>query len=358
LTFVADNPSSTLEIFERLAPGSALRTGIERIIQAGRGALIVLGTGPDIDAVSSGGFHLQAAAFSPARLAELAKMDGGVVLDAEATTILGANIHFVPDAAVPTDETGSRHRTAERIARQTGRPVVAVSEGRRVATLYIHGDKLELPSANTIAARVNQELQNLDRLRRQLAEAESLLTHLEVSGMATYRAVVGLIQRAELVRRVGVAIERLSITLGDEGRLATVQLTDLLRGVGHLRDITLDDYMTMRREGVHAEAVAAIEDLTDPELVDPTKVGKAAGFGDLDVPVSPRGFRVIGKAGRIPEHVREAVVRRFGRFEDLIGASVVDLEQVEGVGEVRARQLRYYFDRLQAAAETWSPQGI
>jgi diadenylate cyclase len=353
---VAENSSSTLETLERLAPGTALRTGIERILQAGKGALIVLGHGPDVDAISSGGFTLQRAVFSSARLAELAKMDGGIVLDAHGSQIFSANVHFVPDSAIPTDETGSRHRTAERVAKQTKLPVVAVSEGRRVATLYIDGMKIELPSPVAIAARVNQELQNLDRLRRQLNEAETLLTNLEVSGMATYRAVTSLLQRTELVRRVGVSIETLAVTLGDEGRLATVQISDLLRGVEHTRDLTVADYLESRRST--ERAVEALEALSDHELVDPTKVSKSVGFADLDVLTAPRGFRVMSKAGRIPDHVRETTVRHFKTFDRLIVASVSELEKVEGVGEVRARQLRYYFDRLLAAAETWSPQGI
>lgn len=353
---MAGNTSSTLETLERLAPGTALRSGIERILQAKKGALIVLGTGPALDAISSGGFALEKAVFSSARLAELAKMDGGIVLDAHGAQIFSANVHFVPNSSIPTDETGSRHRTAERVAKQTAMPVVAVSEGRRVATLYIDGEKIELPSPVAIGARVNQELQNLDRLRRQLNEAETLLTNLEVSGMATYRAVLALLQRTELVRRVGVSIERLAVTLGDEGRLASVQIYDLLRGVGHTRDLTMADYVHNRRTA--DKAVRALEELSDPDLVDPVKVAAAIGFGDLELPTEPRGLRVMSKAGRIPEQVRESTVRHFESFDRLIVASVEDLEKVDGVGEVRARQLRYYFDRLLAAAETWSPQGI
>jgi len=353
---VAGNTSTTIATLERLAPGTPLRIGIERILQAGKGALIVLGAGPSIDEISSGGFTLQKSTYSAARLAELAKMDGGIILDSHATVIHRANVHFVPDSSIPTDETGSRHRTAERIARQTKVPVVAVSEGRRVATLYIDGEKIELPSPTAIGARVNQELQNLDRLRRQLNEAEALLTNLEVSGMATYRAVTTLLQRTELVRRVGVAIERLAVSMGDEGRLASVQISDMLRGVGHVRDLALADYLA-RRSSV-AKAAAGLEELSDPELVDPTRVARAVGFTELDFLVQPRGLRVMSKAGRIPEQVRDATVRHFRSFERLITAAVEELERVDGVGEVRARQLRYYFDRLLAAAETWSPQGV
>jgi diadenylate cyclase len=355
---VVGNSASVLAFLERLAPGSPLRTGIERIIQANKGALIVIGSSPEVDEISSGGFGLQRASFSPARLAELAKMDGGIVLSSDLSTIFSANVHFVPDASYPTDETGSRHRTAERIALQTGKPVVAVSEGRQIAVLYFDGQKFELPSPAAIAARVNQELQNLDRLRRQLDEAETLLTNLEVSGMATYRAVVALLQRTELVRRVGRAIERMSVTLGEEGRLATVQLADLLRGVNHVRDLTLADYLPSKLRSTQGEITQTLNAFSDTDLVEPMAVGKVMSFKDLDAPVAPRGYRVLSKAGRIPEQVREAAVSHFRTFEALIVAKVEELEEVDGVGSVRARQLRYYFDRLIVAAETWSPQGL
>lgn len=345
-------------MLERLAPGSSLRNGIERILQAGKGALIVIGGGADVRSISSGGFQLNRAAFSPARLAELAKMDGGIVLSGDLTVIEHANVHFVPDATIPTDETGSRHRTAERITRQTGLPVVAVSEGRHIAVLYIDGDKIELPSPAVIASRVNAELQNLDRLRRQLNEAEDLLTNLEVAGMATYRAVVALLQRAELVRRVGRSIEAQAVTLGDEGRLTSVQLADLLRGVNHIRDLTLLDYIPTRRRRSLPTFVKATAEMSDSDLVDPTKLGKVVGVDDLDASAVPRGYRVLSKAGRIPDQVREATVRHFKGFEELINAPIDQLEDVDGVGTVRAGQLRYYFDRLIAAAETWTPPGL
>lgn len=355
---MAGRRSSTLTTLERLAPGTPLRQGLERILQHGRGALIVLGSGSDVDDVTSGGFRLERTAFTPARLSELAKMDGGIVLDGGGDWILAAAVHFVPSADIHTDETGSRHRTAQRLAVQTGRPVVSVSEGRRVATLYLDGEKYELSSPGELTARVNQELQTLDRLRRQLDEAETVLTHLEVSDLATFRSVVALLQRSELVRRVGLAIERQAVSLGDEGRLATIQLADMVKGVEYLREVTLRDYWATRRGRDLAESVEALEQLPDTDLSDPLLVGKCVGFGDLDQPATPRGLRILGRTSRIPESVREELLRRFKGLANLLGASLDDLESVAGVGAVRAGQLRHYFDRLLAAAEDWAPRSL
>lgn len=332
-----------------------MRQALERIIQGGKGGLIVLGSGSDVEEVSSGGFRLESALFTPARLSELAKMDGGIIVDESLDRIVSANVHFVPDGTIPTDETGSRHRTAERMAIQTKRPVVAVSEGRKVATLYYDGQKVQLDRPTEVAARVNQDLQTLDRLRRRLDDAENRLTMLEATGLATFRPVVTLLQRAELVRRVGVAIEREALTLGDEGGLMWVQLADMVRGVEHIREVTLMDYIKPRRDARIRRAAIALTELSGADLEDPSRVGKAIGFTELDEAATPRGFRLLAKVGRLPDHVRAELVGHFRGFDRLLGASQRQLEEVEGIGSTRAAQLRMYFDRLQMAAQSWDP---
>ena len=346
---------SILAILERLAPGTPMRQALERIIQMAKGALIVIGSGSVVDEASSGGFGLDGAYFTPARLSELAKMDGGIVVDEEMEHILSANVHFVPDGTIPTEETGSRHRTAERMAIQTKRPVVAVSEGRKIATLYYDSQKVQLDRPTEVAARVNQDLQTLDRLRRRLDDAESRLTMLEVTGLATYRPVVTLLQRSELVRRVGVSIEQEAITLGDEGGLMWVQLADMVRGVEHIRTVTLMDYVKPRRDSTLAKAAAALTELSGSDLEDPSRVGHAVGFVDLDDAATPRGFRLLSKVGRLPDQVREELVRHFKGFDRLLMADQDKLEEVEGIGSARALQLRTFFDRLLSAAELWDP---
>ena len=344
---------------ERLAPGSALRAGLERIIQMGKGAIIVLGDGPKMDAISSGGFIFdQPVAYTPAKLSELAKMDGGIVLDPSGDHLIRSNVHFVPSNEIRTDETGSRHRTAQRIAIQTGYPVVAVSEGRKIVTVYFEDQKTELRSPTEIAARVNQELQTLDRLRRRLDEAEVTLTQLEMTGLVTYRAVVTLIQRSELVRRVGLSIEDHVVQLGDEGRLAYIQLDDMVRGVDHLRFITMRDYTSTRRVALANAALDRLDALEESKIHDPGEIGRALGFDELDEPVVPRGYRLLSKVGRLPESVREELVRHFKTLPRILKASTDQLESVEGIGSTRADYLVHYFDRLHNAAENWAPSAL
>jgi len=332
-----------------------MRRALERIIQQGKGGLVVLGDGAQVDEASSGGFSLKGAIFSPARLAELSKMDGGIVLDDSWSNILEAGVHFIPDGSIPTDETGARHRTAERMAAQTGKPVVAVSEGRKVATLFYGGQKIELASPTEVAAHVNQELQSLDRLRGRLDDAEIKLTRLEVAGLATFRSAVTVLQRAELVERLGRVVEARTLTLGDEGRIVYLQLSDLLAGVDFTKRAVLRDYIKPLRNSVIRQAMEDLTAMTASDLEDPSRVGKEMGFPDLDDPADPRGYRLLSQVGRLPDSVRDDIIRHFGSAASLLGARVDELLSVEGVGETRAGQLRAYFDRLRDTANEWEP---
>lgn len=343
------------ETLERLAPGTPMRHALERIIQQGKGGLVVLGHNDLVSKASSGGFDLTGAAFTPARLSELSKMDGGIVLDDTWEKILSANVHFIPDGSIPTDETGARHRTAERLARETETPVVAVSEGRRVATLFYGDHKLELATPTEVAAHVNQELQSLERLRSRFEEAENRLSRLEVTGLVTFRAVVTVVQRAEMVQRLGAVIRGRTRTLGDEGRIATLQLNDLLVGVEFSEEMVLSDYIKPMRAGAVERTLERLADLNGPDLEDPTRVAKEIGFSDLDDPADARGHRLLSMVGRLPESVREDIVRHFGSVTKLLRATESQLIDVEGVGETRARQLLTFFNRLESAAHEWEP---
>ena len=282
-------------------------------------------------------------------------MDGGIVLDDDWEVILAANVHFVPDGSITTDETGARHRTAERLARETMTPVVAVSEGRRVATLFYGEQKIELATPTEVTAHVNQELQSLERLRVRLNEAENRLSRLEVTGLSSYRAVVTVVQRAELVERLGSVIRDRTRTLGDEGRIATLQLNDLLAGVKATEELVLQDYIKPLRSGAVERAMERLDELSGPDLEDAPRVGKELGFSDLDDPADARGHRLLAQVGRLPDNVREDIVRYFGSVTRLLRASEAQLIDVEGVGDTRAKQLLSFFHRLEAAAHEWEP---
>jgi diadenylate cyclase len=348
-------PDESLDILRRFAPGTTLRDAVDLILQQGTGALILFGTGSSVDSLCSGGFTLTGSAFTAQRIAELSKMDGGMVVDEAASEIRRANVHFIPDPTLKTSETGTRHRTAERLSRQTGKPVLAVSEGRQTAVVYFDGERFELKHPAALLAEANQSLNSLERFRRRLTDAEDRLTRLEVDDIVTVRDVVALLQRSALVEGINTEISRLAVELGGEAHLIRIQAIDLVEGVGHLAELVYADYAKRRSSG--AKVLGGLRELDPEELADAARVGSMLKLGPLDGAITPRGLRVLSRVPRLPENVRESLISHFGSFQKMLHAPLGDLDQVDGVGPTRARQLRTYFDRLLQQSNFWEIEG-
>jgi len=346
-----------LDVLRWVAPGTALRQGLERILRANTGALIVLGTPPQVESLFTGGFRIDVP-FTAQRLSELAKMDGAMVLDEAATRILWANVHLMPDRAVPTEETGTRHRTAERVARQTKVPVISVSHSMRTITLYVDGWRLLLEGVGSVLSRANQAVATLEHYRARFDEAAAALDGLELQGTATLRDVLTLLGRAELVRRVASELEQHVAELGVDGRLLRLQLDEQSAGVDEAKLLAVRDYLRQRPGWEAAEVLSELGRLTPEELLDMASMGKALDLtGDpeaLDVVVVPRGHRLLAQVPQLPPSVVERVVERFGSLRVILAVGVEDLEEAEGVGPDRARQLREGLKRL---AEGTQPDG-
>src|SRR6516225_788481 len=340
-----------IEALGAVAPGRPLREGLDRILQASMGALIVVGDGPDVLNICSGGFLLDAE-FSPQRLSELAKMDGAIILAPGATRIARANVHLVPNPNVPTSETGTRHRTAERVARSIDVPVISVSEDMAVIAVYRYDQKHPLETIPRLLARANQALQTLERYKNRLDEVTGALSALEVEDLVTVRDVVTVLQRAEMVHRIAEEIEGYVVELGLDGRLVELQLEELTGGV--LEDLRLvcKDYFIESPEWVLAQVTARLAEITDDELLDLRFIAALLHLSaelDIDSSLQPRGYRLLSKIPRLPESIADHVVDRFGTLPKIMRASIADLVEVEGVGETRARAIK---DGLSRVAET------
>jgi len=303
-----------------VAPGTPLRDGLDRVVRAKMGALVVLGDGPDVLAICSGGFLLDAP-YSPQRMSELAKMDGAIILAADCTRIARANVHLVPDPTVPTSETGTRHRTAERVARSLDIPVVSVSEEMSVINVYAGGIKHQVQDITRLLDRANQALQTLERYKARLDDSLSTLTALEVEDVVTVRDVAAVVQRADMVHRIATELETMIIELGVDARLLRLQLDELYGEVDDEIELVLADY--------------------------PTITGNYAGSGlDGDAAASPRGLRLLSRVPRMTPALATAVVQRFGELAKLQRATVAELETVPGLDETQAIAIKDTLDRL------------
>ncbi len=332
-----------------IAPGTALRDGLERILRGRTGALIVLGYDRQIEALSTGGFTLDVP-FTATGLRELAKMDGAIILDRDVTRIHRAAVHLMPDPTIPSEETGTRHRTADRVARQTGFPVVSVSQSMQIIAAYVGETRHVLEDSGQILSRANQALATLERYKLRLDEVASTLSALEIEDLVTARDVAVVAQRLEMVSRIAREIEDYVLELGTDGRLLSLQLEELVTGVDNERELVIRDYLPSGRRSKSPETVLArLEALSAGELVDPAAVARAlalAGGEHLDAAVTPRGYRLLAKVPRLPALVVDRLVEHFGTLQKLLSASVDDLQAVDGVGELRARSVREGLSRL------------
>jgi diadenylate cyclase len=337
-----------------VAPGTTLRDGLERILRGRTGALIVLGHDRTVESLCTGGFSLDVE-FSSTRLRELCKMDGAVVLSSDGSRIVRAAVHLMPDPAIPTEESGTRHRTAERVGKQTGHPVISVSQSMHIIGLYVNGQRHVLDDSAAILSRANQALATLERYKLRLDEVSGTLSALEIEDLVTARDAIAVVQRLEMVRRIADEIEGYVIELGTDGRLLALQLDELMAGVDSDRTLVIRDYLpTGKRSRTLDEALYELDALSAGELIDLTAVARALGYPGtaeaLDGTMSPRGFRLLAKVPRLPATVVERLVEHFGSLQRLLGATVEDLQAVDGVGDARARGVREGLSRLAEAS--------
>ena len=339
-----------LRALDIVAPGTALREGIDNIVHSRTGGLIVIGDPEEVSFLFSGGISLDID-YTPALLYQVAKMDGAIVLNEQATKIVCANVQLMPDPTILSSETGTRHRTAERVSKQTDALVVAISERRDVVSLYLGGMKYILQDIPAVLAKANQGLATLDKYRARLDSVSTRLTWLEFEGGCVLYDVLSVLQRAELVTRMAVEVERYIVELGTEGRLIEMQLEETMVGVAADKAALIRDY--------------SVED-TEENLATTTRRSRACRTRTCSTSAAsrscsattarsppsssrcrPRGYRVLGRIPRLPKLVVQRIIQEFGGLEEVLAASDEDLEAVEGVGAGRAKDIREGLRRLQ-----------
>ncbi len=333
-----------------VAPGTALREGVDNIVHARTGALVVVGDPEELSFLFSGGIKLDID-YSPAYLYQVAKMDGAIILNANATKIAMANVQLIPDPTILSLETGTRHRTGERVSKQTDALVIAISQRREIVSLYVDGAKYILEDIPTVLAKANQALATLDKYRVRLDQVSTRLTALEFEGGATLHDVLTVLQRSELVTRMAVEIERYIVELGTEGRLIEMQLEETMVGTAADKAALVHDYLAEPDDEAFAMALDQLGRLPHQELIDFGRLAELLGYdrklNTLDYPVSPRGYRILGRIPRLPKIVVANIVAATGGLDDLLAAGDGQLEAIEGVGEYRAKDIREGLRRLQ-----------
>lgn len=337
------------EILQIVAPGTSLREGIDNILRAETGGLIVVGYDEKVKSIVDGGFSIDCK-LTPAHLYELAKMDGAIVLNEDATRILIANVQLIPDTSITSTETGIRHRTAERVAKQTGKLVISISQRRNVITLYKGNVRYSLKEIGVILTKANQAIQTLEKYKAVVDQDLTNLGALEFEELVTVHDVAQVLHRIELVLRIQREIINYIHELGTEGRLIRMQLEELVGNLEFDAVLLIRDYVKDESIDPHS-VLEQLSTLSNEELLEESEIIKLLGFSSSDIrndqAISPRGYRLLHKIPRLPSLVIENLVDVFKNLNAITKASISELDEVEGIGEVRARAIQTGLERIQ-----------
>lgn len=344
------NEDKITEILKKISPGTPIRNGLENILRARTGALLYFTDNEEnINKLVDGGFYINED-YTPAKLYELAKMDGAIVLSEDMKRILYANAELIPDSSISTVETGTRHRTAERTAKQTGELVISISQRRNIITVFTENERYILEDTSVVLNKANQAIQTLEKYKKVYDSKLNILNEYEFNDIVTLENVISVIQRAEMVMQIVNEIERQIAELGNDGRLVDMQLEQLVTGLEQEEEQIVKDYSVNESKSVE-EIIKEITELSYEELLKDQNLAKILGydiFSDFDeVGVYPRGYRILNKIPRMPNNIIENLVQGFESFQHIIEASIEQLDNVEGIGEVRARNIKSSLRRMQ-----------
>lgn len=336
-----------IDILKMIAPGTLIREGLDNILKGKMGGLIVIGNNKEVMNLVNGGFNINVD-YTPARLYELAKMDGSIILSEDLKKIIFANAQLTPSSEIQSSETGTRHRTAERVAKQTGNIVISISQRRGLITVYAGETKYVLEDTSRVANKANQALQTVEKYKKVFDNKIKILDEYEFNDISTLKIVIETIQRIEMLERIADEVQKSIYELGIDGRLIQMQLDELTAGVEQEELLLIKDYV-IKKETL--EAFEEIKKLNYEDLLKDQNIAKALGMKEIDnyddVTVYTRGYRILSKIPRMPASVVENIVRKFKSFQKLLAANIKQLNAVDGVGDIRAKTIVKSLKRMQ-----------
>jgi len=337
-------------VLKLVAPGTPFREGLENVLRAKTGALIVVGYSNQIMDIVDGGFSINCE-FSPANLYELAKMDGAIILSEDIKKILYANTQLTPDTSIPSTETGIRHRSAERVAKHTGQLVISISQRRNIITLYQGNYHYSLKDIGVILTKANQAIQTLEKYKSVLDQSLTNLSAMEFEELVTLNDVAFVIQRIEMVQRIKTEIEKFISELGTEGRLISMQLEELVANLEEEAYYLIKDYHKDPTDEQIKHVILDLKKLSSDELLESLVMVRIIGYtGNINLqeePVSPRGYRILNRIPRLPSAIINNLVEQFSNLSRVMMATIEELDEVDGIGEVRARAIKEGLKRIQ-----------
>ena len=347
--------SSISQILKKISPGTPIRDGLENILKARTGSLLLMTDNKEvITEIVDGGFAINED-FTPTKLYELDKMDGAIVLSEDFKKILFANAQLIPQYTIPTVETGTRHRTAERTAKQTGELVISISQRRNIITIFKNSERYILEDTDIVLNKANQAVQTLEKYKKVFDSKLNILNEYEFNDIVTLDNVITVIQRAEMVMKIVEEIQAKTDELGNDGRLVSMQVEELIGGLEKEELLIIKDYLNYQEEKpdkTPEQILNELEDIPYEEILKPIVIARMLGYEITvnnydDIAVYPKGYRILNKIPRMPSNIAQNLVKSFKSFQHILAADIEELDNVEGIGEVRAKNIKQSLKRMQ-----------
>lgn len=343
-----DNITSVLKL---IAPGTPIRDGLESILRAKTGALLLITDNNEVmKEIVDGGFVINED-YTSSKLYELAKMDGAIVLSGDMKKILYANAQLIPEHEIQTTETGTRHRTAERTAKQTGKLVISISQRRNIITVFKENFRYTIEDTSKIITKANQALQILEKYKKVFDDKLNILNEYEFNDIVTLDNVINCIQRAEMVMQVVDEVKRRIYELGEDGRLVKMQLDELIGGLEEEETLIIKDYIANNKDINSTDVLKEIRSKNKVGLIDSNLIARNLGYDVFEnyeeIAVYPKGYRILNKVPKLPSNIVENLVKYFKSFQHILLADINELDKVDGIGEVRAKSIKQSLKRMQ-----------
>ncbi len=278
-------------------------------------------------------------------------MDGAIILSKDLKKILLANTQIIPSCKILTDETGTRHRTAERTAKQTGELVISISQRRNIITVFKGDFRYTIEDTAKIITRANQALQTLENYKKVFDTKLGILNEYEFNDIVTLDNVITCLQRVEMVMKISEEVNRAIYELGIDGFLVKMQLEELIENLPNEELLIIKDYVAPSRRLIPEKILNLIRENAKDGFIDSNTIAKLLGYEVFEnyeeIAVYPRGYRILSKIPRMPNTIVNNLVKTFKSFQHILAADIQKLDEVEGIGEVRARTIKQSLRRMQ-----------
>lgn len=328
-------------VLKAVAPGTNFRAALDGTLRTGKGALIVVENDQALP-LFDGGFWLNTK-FTPQKLIELSKMDGAIILSEDMKRINHANVLLTPDSRIPTHETGTRHKAAERTARQAGTLTIAISERRNEITLYYKNIRYPILPTGELLRRANENIQLLEKQREIFDKQVDRMDKIELRGSSSLRQAVTMIQKGRIISKLAEDLSRSLIELGREGTLLRMRLKEITLGVDRETDLVIKDYTNLDMK----KSKFLLQELSYDSVLEEESIASILGHESMIATQQLGGWRILSRTSLLDSETA-ALTKELQTLQNILNANQETTSRL--IGEEKAKILKDELSKMKVGA--------